>query len=251
MVPLRDGGGSGGGNLSDMHKFTIPPDVSQRVAARCGTPHPFATLRGPRTALLVVDMQNAFMDAGVGHAVCPNAPFIVPAINRLATATRAAGGSVFWILNTHDESCDTDWSVMQDMVTPAARAKRNTALMRGSKGHHLWPHMQVRDGDEIVEKYRFSALIPGGGPLLEKLHARGIDTVLVTGTMTNVCCESTARDAMMMNFRTIMVSDGCAAMNDAEHAASLINFHLFFGDVLTVEQIEEAYARSRLLDPVE
>jgi len=66
-----------------------------------------------------------------------------------------------------------------------------------------------------------------------------------------VCCESTARDAMMLNFRTIMVSDGCAAMNDAEHAASLISFHMFFGDVLTVEQIEEAYARSRLLDPVE
>jgi ureidoacrylate peracid hydrolase len=60
--------------------------------------------------------------------------------------------------------------------------------------------------------------------------------VLVTGTVTTVCCESTARDAIMRNFRTVMVSDGCAAVTDAEHAASLIAFHLQFGDVLAVDE---------------
>ena len=61
-------------------------------------------------------------------------------------------------------------------------------------------------------------------------------TISITGTVTNVCCESSARDAMMLNFRTVMVSDGCAAVTDEEHAASLIAFHLLFGDVLTVDE---------------
>lgn len=61
--------------------------------------------------------------------------------------------------------------------------------------------------------------------------------MLITGTVTNVCCESSTRDAMMLNFRTIMVSDGCAAVTDAEHAASLIAFYLQFGDVLAVDEV--------------
>ena len=69
------------------------------------------------------------------------------------------------------------------------------------------------------------------------MRARGIDTVLITGTVTNVCCESTARDAMMRNFRTIMVSDGNAASNDQDHANSLIAFYLNFGDVETTDAI--------------
>ncbi len=67
------------------------------------------------------------------------------------------------------------------------------------------------------------------------MKARGIDTVLITGTVTNVCCESTARDAMMRNFRTIMISDGNAANSDQDHANSLIAFYLSFGDVETTD----------------
>lgn len=202
-----------------MHPFTIPPEISARVAARCGTPHPFATLAGPRTALVVVDMQNAFMDPAVGHAVCAMATAIVPAVNRLATATRAAGGGVFWIQTVHDEADDREWAVMQAMMTPAARARRVAALTRNSAGYALWPGMDVRPEDERVEKHRFSAFIQGSGALEARLRARGFDTVLITGTVTSVCCESTARDAMMRDFRTVMVSDGNAATSDSEHEA--------------------------------
>ena len=62
-------------------------------------------------------------------------------------------------------------------------------------------------------------------------------TIIVTGVATNVCCESTARDAMMLNFRTLMVSDGCATSTDTEHAASLGNFYLNFGDVQTTGEL--------------
>ena len=66
---------------------------------------------------------------------------------------------------------------------------------------------------------------------------RGLDTVLVTGTVTNVCCESTARDAMMLNFKTVMVTDANAAATDADHNASLIAFYLTFGDIMSTEML--------------
>jgi len=219
-----------------MHPFTMPESIQARVARRCGTPHPFAQLDPKRTALVVVDLQNGFMREDVAHAWCPMAEHIVPQVNKLAAALRAAGGGVFWIQNTFDARCETEWSIMQEMVTPEARAKRAAAMGEGTLGNQLWPKLDVRIGDEIVRKYRYSAFIQGSSDLPDRLRARGFDTVLITGTVTNVCCESSARDAMMLNFKTVMVSDGCAAVTDEEHAASLIAFYLQFGDVLTTDE---------------
>jgi nicotinamidase-related amidase len=219
-----------------MHPFSIPPAIAARVVARCGTVHPFARLDPRRTALVVVDMQNGFMRADVSHAYCDMAQHVVPAINQLAAALRTAGGQVMWIQNTFDSRVETEWSVMQDMVTPEARARRAAAMSEGTEGHKLWPGLDVHQVDQVVKKYRYSAFIQGSSALPDLLRAAGIDTVLITGTVTNVCCESSARDAMMLNFRTVMVSDGCAAVTDEEHAASLVAFHLQFGDVLTVAE---------------
>lgn len=225
-----------------MHPFVIPDSVAARVAARCGTPHPFARFDARRTALVVIDMQNGFMRADVAHALCPMAEHVVPAINRLACALRVAGGAVYWIQNTFDARCETEWSVMQNMATPEARVRRAAAMSEGTIGNALWPLLDVRIGDEIVRKYRYSAFIEGSSDLPARLRARGLDTVLIVGTVTNVCCESSARDAMMLNFRTVMVPDGCAAMTDAEHAAALQAFYLQFGDILTVDQCIAGFA---------
>jgi ureidoacrylate peracid hydrolase len=220
-----------------LNGVTFPPAIIQRVLARRGTEHVFSDLDPKRTALVVIDLQNAFMDDEVGHAVCPAARDIVPNVNRLAGAMRAAGGGVFWIKNTLDERCLTEWSVMQDMATPAARAKRAASSMEGTKGHELWPALDVQPDDEVVFKYRFSAFLPGASDLPVRLRARGFDTVLITGTVTNVCCESSARDAMMTNFRVVMVSDGNAANTQAEHEASLTSFYLTFGDVMDTDML--------------
>jgi len=96
-----------------------------------------------------------------------------------------------------------------------------------------------------VPTYRYSAFIQGSSDLPEQLRAQGFDTVLICGTVTNTCCESSARDATMLNFRTIMVSDGLAAQNDAEHAASLTAFYLIFGDVLTVDEVIGAFSADK------
>jgi ureidoacrylate peracid hydrolase len=226
-----------------MHPFTLPESIQARVAARCGTPHPFARLDPQRTALVVVDLQNGFMREDVAHAWCPMAEHVVPSVNRLAAALRQAGGGIFWIQNTFDARCETEWSIMQDMATPAARARRAAAMGEGTVGNALWPALDVGAEDEVVRKYRYSAFIQGSSDLPTLLRARGYDTVLITGTVTSVCCESSARDAMMLNFRTVMVSDGCAAMTDEEHAASLIAFYLQFGDVLSVDECIAGFNR--------
>lgn len=220
-----------------MHRLDIPDSIVARVVARCGTAHPFDNLDPARTAFVVIDMQVGFMDPAIGHAPCPMAQSIVPAVNRLADALRQAGGGVFWVQNQHDESCDRDWSVMQAMATPASRARRVASMTPGSAGHALWPALDVRPGDEIVAKRRFSAFIRGSSDLEERLRARGFDTVLIGGTVTNVCCESSARDAMMLDFRTVMVADANAALSDAEHNASLAAFWQIFGDVMTVDHV--------------
>lgn len=220
-----------------MHPLAIPPEIVARVEARCGRAHPFEDLDPRRTAFVVIDMQVGFMDPAISHACCPMAERIVPAVNRLAAAIRETGGGVFWIQNTHDESCEAEWTVMQRMVTPAARARRNAAMTEGTQGHALWPALDVRAEDEKVLKRRFSAFIQGSSDLPQRLRARGFDTVLIGGTVTNVCCESSARDAMMLDFRTVMVADCNAANSDAEHNASLASFWNIFGDVMTTDHV--------------
>jgi ureidoacrylate peracid hydrolase len=220
-----------------MHELAIPPEIPARVAGRCGTEHPFEDLDPARTAFVVIDMQVTFIDPEIGHAACPMAERIVPAVNRLAAALRDAGGGVFWVQNVHDASIDTEWSVHQRMATPEARARRVAAMTEGTAGHALWPALDVRPEDRRVAKRRFSAFIQGSSDIVERLRAEGFDTVLIGGTATNLCCESSARDAMMMNFRTVMVADANAAMSDAEHNASLASFWQMFGDVMTVDHV--------------
>lgn len=220
-----------------MHLVDIPRSVIARKIARHGVAHPYADLEPGRTALVVIDMQNGFMKPGVGHAVCDMAREIVPNVNRLAAAVRETGGKVFWIQNTHDEPHLESWSVLNAYTTPEHTRKRVDSMTEGSAGHRLWDGMDVAPEDEAVRKYRYSAFLQGSSDLPRILRAQGYDTVLIVGTVTNVCCDSSARDAMMLNFKTIMVSDGCAAANDAEHNAALVAFYLTFGDVMGTDDL--------------
>src|SRR5512144_415073 len=114
-----------------MHTLSIPQSVVDRVVARRGREHVYDTLDPARTALVVVDMQNAFMLPGVAHALCPMAEHIVPNINRLATAVRETGGTVVWIITTFDEQSIQDWSTLYQMCGPERSARRRAALTEG------------------------------------------------------------------------------------------------------------------------
>jgi ureidoacrylate peracid hydrolase len=227
-----------------MHTVTIPQSVIDRVIARRGAEHIYADLDPAKTALVVVDMQNAFMLPGVGHSVCDEAREIVPNINRLARSLRQSGGIVVWIKTLFTEASLKEWSNSYAMLRPERKAKRIEALSKGGKGYELWSALEVEPRDLMVDKQRFSAFLPESSNIAPVLRGRGIDTVLITGTVTNVCCESSARDAMMMNFKTIMVTDGNAAANDAEHNATLVAFYLTFGDIMPTDMLVSCLERN-------
>lgn len=232
-------------SFGEMAGVSMPDWAIARATGRRGTAHPFKDLDASRTALVVVDLQVGFMHERGGYMACAAAIDVVPQVNRLAQALRSAGGLVAWIQNTHDESCLATWTVQQRMNTPAANARRNAAMSVGAPGHALWPDLDVQAEDAVVLKRRYSAFIPGTCDLAPMLRARGIDTVLITGTLTNVCCESSARDAMMLDFRTVMVSDGCASTSQGEHDASLAAFYATFGDVMDTAFILAQLAQTR------
>jgi nicotinamidase-related amidase len=143
---------------------------------------------------------------------------------------------VAWVLSAFPPS-DRDWTIKFDGLHPPEQgAQVRDGLQTGAEGWRHWDVMVPQPGDLEVEKDRYSAFLPGACPLPELLRARGIDTVLIAGTLTNVCCESSARDAMMDNYRVIMLADGNATRTDAEHTASLATIARSFGDVQTVDQ---------------
>jgi nicotinamidase-related amidase len=101
----------------------------------------------------------------------------------------------------------------------------------GPVAGRLWEGFEVHPDDLLAEKTSFSAFFSGRCPLPAMLDERGITTVLITGTVTNVCCESSARDASTLGYRVIMVADACAAVRDQDHNATLHTIYRSFGDV--------------------
>lgn len=220
-----------------MHKIALHQGVVDKILARRGGRlHSFDDFDPRRTTLLVVDMQNCSLDRNFNPRVS-HALDIVPNINRLAGAMRDAGGLVTWLYNTASRETDAEWSVYtQRMVTAKFIAHRLETHGAGTPGHALWTELDVKPGDLHVNKFRYSAFIQGASDLEAQLRRRAIDTLLVVGTGTGTCCESTARDAMMLNFATIMVSDANACSSDEEHNASLSAFLRNFGDVMSTDE---------------
>ena len=218
-----------------MHPITLPPDIVARVRARRGRLHPFESLSPRRTAFVVIDMQNAFCGPGAAIEV-PMARSIVHTINRFAAAVRSSDGLVVWVQMTIKEAAD--WPVfLSALVDPENSARILAELRPGSEGHKLWPECAVEPSDLIVPKNRFSAFLPSACALGGLLKTRGIDSVLIGGTLTNVCSEASARDAAMLDFKTTIVSDANAARSDGEHLASLVTFIQSFGDVRTTDEL--------------
>ncbi len=230
-----------------MHKSHIPPDVVERVLKRRGKDHIHDDLTPSRTALLVIDMQNALMPGPAAHAPCDMAPRIIPQINRLAQNLRETGGLIVWIQTVCTQSDRLTWSNAHKITRPERAEKRFQSLTRGSEGYALHRDLDARENDLFVEKHRYSAFIQGSSDLDAILRESGIDTILVAGTVTNVCCESTARDAMMLNYKVVMVSDCNAADNDDDHNGTLRAIYLTFGDVMDSDMAAEILrARSNM-----
>jgi ureidoacrylate peracid hydrolase len=229
---------------SDMHDIHLPAEVIAQVKSRRGRLHAFDRLDLRRTAHLIVDLQNGFMEPGAPVEV-PVAREIVPSVNAISGAVRHRGGQNIFLRMTVDDESRASWSNWfaylqsdEDAATIARAFSRQT--------HHwsLWPQLQIADPDIAVDKTRFGAFVPGASRLHDLLQERGVDTLIITGTLTNCCCESTARDAMQMNYKVIFVADATATLTDAAHNATLENMATLFADVMTTGEVLSAIAAS-------
>lgn len=220
-----------------MHQSAIYPAVIERVEQRRGSVRVFDRIDCKRTAHIVVDLQNGFMAAGAVAEIA-EAREIVPAVNRISEALRDAGGLVVYIQNTFDDLAVRTWSTFFDhFCSPARRQRMIDAFTPGADGHALWAGLDVRPEDLKVRKRRFGAFAPGASDLHAILQARAVDTLIITGTASQVCCESTARDAMMLNYKVFFIEDGNATFNDEEHNATLSAMAHTFCDVIGSEAV--------------
>jgi ureidoacrylate peracid hydrolase len=222
-----------------VHRYVISECVKERVLRRQGKLLSHDTIDAGRAALVVVDMQNYFVAEGFPLEV-PLARAIVANINRLAQAMRAAGGAVVWVQTTASGAIEHWGNHHKHMLTPERVGNRLAGLDETSDGFKLYSELEALPGDLRVKKIKYSAFIAGSSDIDTQLRRSGIDTVLIAGAATNVCCESTARDAMLLDYRVIMLSDANATWTDEEHAATLNSFIMFFGDVMSTD---EAIAR--------
>jgi nicotinamidase-related amidase len=225
-----------------MHKIAISPAALDRMTARMGKLHPFDAITSRKAALLVIDMQNYFVKQGHQGEI-PLGREIVPNINRLAAGLRRRGGHVVWVRNGTRNTRE-NWSILHEcLLTPERMQRRYTAMDVDGDGYAYWHLNDIQPEDAQIAKTRYSAFIQGSSNIEQHLRDRGIDTVLITGTATNVCCESSARDAMMLNFKVVMVCDALATHTDDEHNATLSAFYGQFGDVQTVDEVLQSLER--------
>jgi nicotinamidase-related amidase len=223
-----------------LHAWHIEPREYARQEQRRGRRHAFQEIEPSRTALVVIDMVPFFV---AQNAYCRG---IVPHIDALANALRKAGGTVAWVLPLSQQPSASAIGFYGEEIATLFAASGGS----GPPAARLWPELTVFDDDLVVEKSAASAFFPGRCPLSPTLKNRGIDTVLVTGTVTNVCCESSARDASTLGYRVIMVADANAARRDQDHNATLHTIYRSFGDVRpTGEVIDMIHTATPVPDP--
>ena len=164
-----------------------------------------------KTALLVIDMQNAFVHED-GLFYVPAAKEALPTINKIVDACRQHGILIVWVVRAPYRKDGLDVAQEQDFFhnlvgNPAGYSE-------GGWGIDLDPELDARKEDLVVPKTRYSAFISGSSNLDRILRYQGKDTVIITGVATNVCCGTTARDAMMLDYKVIFVSDANAAFGE-------------------------------------
>lgn len=208
--------------------------VDKVVARRGGRLHMYPSLDGPRTALVIVDMDE--------HPVrrYENRERLCGRVNRLAAAVRAAGGTVA-LVTTRIPSADALTASLGADLAAEYFGENHP----GGDGVRPASGLDVQPGDLRAVKARASAFFPGNCDLPDQLQARGIVHVLVAGLVTSVCCESSARDACELGYQVTMVSDALGGQSFGVHEASLAVFFRNFGDVRPGQEVIQLLGASR------
>jgi len=212
--------------------FRMPQYVIDRVMKKRGRRRVFERFEPRESALIVIDMQEFYVRD------VPTAVAILPTINRLARSFRERGARVAWVKMVAGDNGRSLWPLYHDYFFTLENARRHRdSLTKGHPGQELHADLHPQPGDIYAEKQRFSAFIPKYSDLPQQLEALGIRNVAIAGMLTNFCCETSARDAMMLDYRVAMITDANAARFDDDHDAGFPTVYQSFGDVVTADEL--------------
>ena len=211
--------------MTEPRQPIVHPDGSQ--SGESATSDASWSLDPATTAAVVVDVQRLFTDM-VAAPIAPPLTMVLPNIARLLSACRCAGTTVV---------------LVRTIIAPGGHSRSTlqwpefmrAGMAPGARGTEFDPCLNVQPADIEVVKQRYSAFF--GTPLHDLLQRRGIDTVMVLGLTTNVCVQSTARDAWQHDYRTVTVGDCCAEIGDGAHTMSLAWTSRNFGLVSTATDV--------------
>jgi ureidoacrylate peracid hydrolase len=220
----------------------VPGDLLLRA-----DPEPFPLLPS-RTALIVVDMQNAYASPGgyidrAGFDLS-GAAAVTEKVAQLVAAARLLGITLVWFQNGWDpEGIEAGgpgspnyWKSNALRLMREQPELAGTLITKGGWDYALLPQMQRAEGDILIQKPRYGGF--SGTALEPMLRARGIRDILFCGIATNVCVESTLREAFHREFWTVLVEDACWQGGPrAVHEATVFNVRTFLGWVTTTEAV--------------
>ena len=203
-------------------------------------------------ALLVVDVQNDFAaEGGAMHREGRDismAQAMVPRLDRLLEAARTAKAHIVWIRNVYNTGAN--WYLSEVWLEQAKRRRRGAYIDYPVCQAQAWNgdfyRIRPQPDEVIVTKHRYGAFESTDLDLV--LRSRGIRTVVMTGIATNVCVETTARQAFLRDYYVVFTSDCTATYSQAQHEATLDNIDQFFGQVVTSEEVMACWhpAKARL-----
>lgn len=204
-----------------VHPSGIRQEIVDKVVNRRGYLYAFPRINPAKTALVVVDL-----DEGTGRDSEEQIAAIARNVNALAAALREQGGTIAWITTPIQEATENFRAIFGEELT-----RRYEADGKSGKSKTLWPELEAEPNDIHATKQGHSAFFPGKSDLHEQLQARGIESLLIVGAVTNVCCEASARDAAELQYRVTMVSDALIGHSFGLHEATLATFFRCYGDV--------------------
>lgn len=178
-----------------------------------------------KSALLIIDMQKFFLDEKSPTFTCGGLA-IMPKIKKLLEIYRKAGRPVIYSLHVHHPD-NLDSGIMKQWW--------EGMCIEGSPESEVHDEIKPLAGEKQILKHRYSAFY--NTDLETILRCLKVEDLLITGIMTNMCCESTARDAYYRDYRVFFPADATGSINEEMHLASLLNLSFGFAYVCNTDKI--------------
>jgi len=212
-----------------MNHYVTSESIEEKTKVWLEKIAPFNThqmeLTCDKAALLVVDMQDFFLDPASPTFTCGGLA-ILPTLHKLITAFRKAERPVLYTRHVHHPE-RIDAGIMGWWWEGMCR--------EGSPESEIHTDIAPLPREKVITKHRYSTFY--NTDLETVLRCLKIEDLVISGIMTNLCCESTARDAYYRDFRVFFLADGTGSINEEMHVASLLNLAFGFAYVTTAEEI--------------